>query len=75
VRGDEDNEDSNIDGANDNQCAPLDSLDRTTVFCDKCNPIDDDLHKKLNLKNPEEEDKEEEWNTIVSRLVLKLPLV
>jgi hypothetical protein len=71
VRRYENGEDTNVDGANNNQCSPLDSLDRTSVFRDECYSIDDDLHKKLNLKHPKEEDEKEEWNTTFSQLALK----
>lgn len=66
VCGNPDTEDSDIDGGDDNDCTPLYIADSVSVFSDQCNSIDDDLHEQLDLEDPEEEDKEEDWDTVFS---------
>ena len=55
---DPDTEDSDVDSGDDDYGAPFDIADCAAVFSNKGDTIDDDLHKELDLEDPEEEDEE-----------------
>ena len=40
-----DAKDGNVDGRDDDHCAPFQAGDCTSVFCNQGNPVDDDLHQ------------------------------
>lgn len=54
VRGNPDNEDSNVDKGNGDDSAPFDFLDCGPVLSNECDSVDDDLHQHLDLEDPEE---------------------
>ncbi len=60
MRWDPDTEDSDINGCNDSDGAPFHLANRAAVLSDKGDTVDYDLHEKLDLEHPEEEDKEED---------------
>jgi hypothetical protein len=56
-------EDRDVDGSNDDYGSPLDPPYCITVLRNQCNSVDDDLHQKLDLEGPAEEDEEQDRNT------------
>lgn len=58
-----DNENSDVDAGDDNNSAPFHHANRTTMFCNQSNPVDYNLHQKLDLEDPEKEDEKEHWDT------------
>ena len=60
-----DTEDGDVDGSDDYNGTPLDVADCVSMLSDKSNTVDDDLHEQLDLENPEEQDEEQYWNTVV----------
>jgi hypothetical protein len=63
MRRNPDTEDSDVDGRDENDSSPLDSLDSLAVFSDECDSVDDDLHKQLNFENPEGKNEEQDGHT------------
>lgn len=63
VRGDEDDKDCNIDACHDGCGSPFQLLNRLSRLGNDSDSIDDDLHEKLCLKDPEEENEKEESDT------------
>jgi hypothetical protein len=62
VGGNPDGKDGDVDGSDDNDCAPLDVADSISVLSNECDSIDNNLHEQLDLKDPEEENEEEHRN-------------
>lgn len=61
--GDPDNEDSNIDSGDNSHSAPFDVANCFVMLGDKCDTVDDDLHKQLDLEDPEEKGKEQDFDS------------
>jgi hypothetical protein len=53
-----DAEDDDVDGSDDTGRNPLEPTDPSLIFRHDVDPIDDDLHKELDLKDPEEQKRE-----------------
>lgn len=60
---DPDTENGDVDSSDDNYCAPLQACDSASMFGNEGDSIDDDLHEKLYLEDPKEENEEKHWNT------------
>lgn len=56
---DPDTKDRYVDDGDNKSSAPLHPSDCLLILSDNRNPINDDLHQKLDLEDPEEEDEEE----------------
>jgi hypothetical protein len=59
VSGNPDGEDGDVDGSNDDDGAPLDVADSFSVLSNECDSIYNNLHKQLDLKDPEKENEEQ----------------
>ena len=64
---------SDVDSSNENDSAPLDIPNGAAVFGNEGDAIYNNLHKQLNLKNPEEENEEEDRDSelVISYTFLK----
>ena len=58
-----DTKDGNVDHGDEHSGTPFHPPDCLWTLCDDSNSVDDDLHQELDLKDPEEENEEEHWNT------------
>ena len=65
VRRNPNTKDGDVDCGDDNNCTPFDVTDGISMFGDKSNAVDNDLHEQLNLENPEEENEEQDRDTVV----------
>jgi len=64
VRRDPDAENGDVDGSDENDGTPLDVTDCVSMFGDKCNSVDDDLHEQLDFEDPEEKDEKQDRDTM-----------
>jgi hypothetical protein len=71
VRRNPDTEDGDVDGGDDDECAPFDVADGTPVFGDESDPVDDDLHEQLDLEDPEGQDEEEDRDTVLTSAIAR----
>lgn len=59
MRWNPDNKDSDVNCGNSRGSSPFQTLHCTAVLSNDSNPVDNHLHEELDLKDPEEQDKEE----------------
>lgn len=56
MRWDPNTEDCNIYSSDDSDSSPFEFFHRATMLSNESDSIDDDLHQKLDLKDPADED-------------------
>lgn len=73
MRWDPDAHDHYINGSDDDYSAPFDPPHRATTLRNERNPIDDNLHKQLNLKHPTQHQEEQCRDPAFQRQSTKSP--
>lgn len=64
MRRDPDDEDGNIDSSDNNDGSPFQPCHSAPVFSNKRDSVDYNLHKKLDFKDPEKQDEEEDGDSV-----------